>query len=339
MAAGLWVVRNGVLSRKGRADRSVVPNRASLVPGTYKPGPSTTGVLPGSTLTPYSGILTASTPGQVIENLDIDGYIRVQAANVTIRNCRVRGIAQSFTRTTSPATYGLIFAVHAAVSNLVVEDCSIICDYPSWGANGILGHDYTMRRCIVSSRGSDQFGVYNTNATTSPVNVVVEGCWAYGYDLFRPIQDHPEGTHNDVCQIQSGSNTRFTGNLLDGYWSPAGDALIDDVGGKNGGIGNVVYPDMTGYSVFMFTPGVGPVSNVVIDRNWIYGGITALNISDEKGRGPISGIQITNNKFDHGSRSGHQALITPGTYALTTISGNTFEDGAGTPDFTQFTST
>jgi hypothetical protein len=42
-----------------------------------------------TTLTPASGAMSASTPGQIIENLDLTGNITVAANNVTIRNCQI----------------------------------------------------------------------------------------------------------------------------------------------------------------------------------------------------------------------------------------------------------
>lgn len=58
------------------------------------------GLLDASKLKPSSGI-TAKTAGQVIENLDVTGNIKIQANNVTIRNCRITngvpyGINDSF---------------------------------------------------------------------------------------------------------------------------------------------------------------------------------------------------------------------------------------------------
>ena len=53
------------------------------------PSAATTGVPPGTKLTP-SGPITVTTAGAVIENLDINGSLLVNAPNVTIRRCRIR---------------------------------------------------------------------------------------------------------------------------------------------------------------------------------------------------------------------------------------------------------
>jgi Right handed beta helix region/RTX calcium-binding nonapeptide repeat (4 copies) len=61
----------------------------ALTVPTGLPTADNTGVPPGTTLTPYNGTLHVTTNGAVIENLDINGQIVVDADNVTIRNCRV----------------------------------------------------------------------------------------------------------------------------------------------------------------------------------------------------------------------------------------------------------
>jgi large repetitive protein len=53
------------------------------------PDATDTGVQPGVTLTPYNGNLIINTPGVTIENLDIHGYVIINADNVTLKNCKV----------------------------------------------------------------------------------------------------------------------------------------------------------------------------------------------------------------------------------------------------------
>ena len=53
------------------------------------PDATDTGVQAGVTLTPYNGNLIINTPGVVIENLDIHGYVIINASNVTLKNCKV----------------------------------------------------------------------------------------------------------------------------------------------------------------------------------------------------------------------------------------------------------
>ena len=54
------------------------------------PTADTAGVPDGVTLTNYTGPMTITTPGAVIENVIIHGQLTVKAANVTIRNCIIQ---------------------------------------------------------------------------------------------------------------------------------------------------------------------------------------------------------------------------------------------------------
>jgi hypothetical protein len=54
------------------------------------PGPSNTGVPAGTTLKP-SGSLHVTTPGQVIDSLDITGNVSVDAPGVVIKNSKIHG--------------------------------------------------------------------------------------------------------------------------------------------------------------------------------------------------------------------------------------------------------
>lgn len=56
----------------------------------------TTGVQSGITLTNYTGSMTVSVNGTVIENKIITGQLEIHADNVTIRNCKFNGISASY---------------------------------------------------------------------------------------------------------------------------------------------------------------------------------------------------------------------------------------------------
>ena len=72
---------------------SASPNYASMDACGF-PSPDTTGVPAGTTLTP-SGSITASTPGQVISDLQINGSIDVTASNVVIKDDDIASNSQT----------------------------------------------------------------------------------------------------------------------------------------------------------------------------------------------------------------------------------------------------
>ncbi|HEY5183837.1 MAG TPA: hypothetical protein VIM19_02785, partial [Actinomycetes bacterium] len=67
----------------------VQPASVAAVPSSFPSG-SSTGVPAGTALTAVSGDYTVSTAGAVVSGLDISGSLTVTAANVTVKNTRVR---------------------------------------------------------------------------------------------------------------------------------------------------------------------------------------------------------------------------------------------------------
>jgi hypothetical protein len=61
----------------------------STPPAAGWPGAANTGVPPGTALRPR-GDIEVTRPGTVLADLDITGTVSIKAANVTIRNCRIR---------------------------------------------------------------------------------------------------------------------------------------------------------------------------------------------------------------------------------------------------------
>ncbi|TXG77667.1 hypothetical protein E6P97_01290 [Patescibacteria group bacterium] len=76
------------------------------------PDASCTGTLPGVARSEFNGVKYTSKDGEVIENLNINGEIRVEHNNVTIRNVRVK------------SNGGNAIYIHQK-TNLLIEDCEL----------------------------------------------------------------------------------------------------------------------------------------------------------------------------------------------------------------------
>jgi hypothetical protein len=298
-----WYPIGGTLKRRGATQT----DRSSLVPGTYMPDATTTGVLPGIPLTVSTGDITISTPGTTLENLDIYGSITVSTSDVTIRNCRIRG---------SAGKVG-IAAYSANVARLLVEDCEIT-NADGTEETGLIGHDYTARRCNVY-HCTDAFGAFNTTGPNT--NVVLEANYAHDSQFFWPTTSHSDQmSHNDCIQVQGGANIHIVGNNFQAFIDPSVGQGGDDPS-------NPIYPSLAYMSGIILTPNVNAVSNVTIDRNWLAGGSAEINISNGS-FGTIQGMTITSNRFVR--TSGYTLLIPSDTRAVSTISGNVWNDD-GTP--------
>jgi hypothetical protein len=152
--------------------------------------------LPGDTrqtvtLTPYTGPMTITVAGTVIDGKDIDGHLEIRARNVTIRNSRIRvSDVQAITSTDDDA-------------NLRIEDTEVDGQLKDASAGGIalIGRTgYTLLR--VDAHGSGDILRMDGRAT-------VQDSWLHD----------PGGTgsaqHNDVIQSTNATYIRILHNRLE----------------------------------------------------------------------------------------------------------------------------
>ncbi|HUX70066.1 MAG TPA: DUF4214 domain-containing protein [Cellulomonadaceae bacterium] len=288
---------------------AATPVASSSASAGVRPSGVSTGVPVGTVLTAYHGDLVITTPGTVIDSLDVFGFVTIKAANVTIKNSRVRGSGPGSFNT------GLINCTGAGVVNAVIQDVTLAPDYPSVWVDGVLGHDFTATR--VNTYGVvDGFGVYNTSGPAA--NVTIASSWVHDLSYFSPDPNHPDNqTHNDAIQIQGGSNIQVVGNELDAYLSTS--------------VGTQSYPyPQAGFGVIV-TPNVAPVTGSRIDHNWITGSYIPIKLTTGTWGATTFG-QVNDNRFAHDMRNvpmngvsqWFTILMTPDTTATTT--GDVYDD-------------
>jgi hypothetical protein len=79
------------------------------------PNATNSGVPAGTSLTAYTGPMTITTPGTVIDGKIINGTLTVAAENVTIKNC----VVQNF------GFWGIDASAAAATGNVTVQNCTL----------------------------------------------------------------------------------------------------------------------------------------------------------------------------------------------------------------------
>jgi hypothetical protein len=191
-----------VLGYEGGASGALVPVPVPVpVPTGGKPGPSNTGVPAGTPLTVHNGDLNITTPGAVVDGLDIRGFVRIKADNVTIRNSIIRGAA-----TSSPMA--LVSGADAS-HRLTIEDTEIYAASPSpYIHHGVLGSNFTLRRVNIH-HAIDQVHVVGDN-------VRIESSWLHDNLHFDSDANHGGGpSHDDNVQIIGGRNITVTGSTLE----------------------------------------------------------------------------------------------------------------------------
>ncbi|GAA3693044.1 hypothetical protein GCM10023081_33010 [Arthrobacter ginkgonis] len=237
-------------------------SRSSLVAGTYKPTSATTGVPSGTKLTPYntSGAdLVITKDGTVLDGLEIWGDIKVRAKNVTIKNSKLHGGKAHPANAT-----GIIDANNANVTNLVVQDSTLDPQRPSYNRDGIVGHDYTSLRNHISHT-NDGLGIFNRPGGPVTANVTASGNYIHTLTFFDKDAVHTDGTHNDGIQVQGGENIKIVGNTVDAFVQ-TGAGSTASPRAPYAGIG------------IMLQQNVAKLKNVVVEKNYVNGGQTGINI-------------------------------------------------------------
>jgi hypothetical protein len=282
-----------------------------LTAGGYDPSQQTTGVRAGSTLTTVNGNLTITAPGRY-ENLDVHGFVDVRAADVEIRNSRVRGGVATTSR-------GLITATNAAVRNLVIEGVELVPEHPTLWLTGVLGHDYTAR-CVDVYQTVDGFGVFNTHDPGGPTRVTIQQSYCHHLAYYSPDPGHDDGhTHNDCVQIQGGSGAVVRQNTLHAYLS--------------GKAGTLNYPadHNQALSAIMLNDNVGRTTQVTVADNLINGGDIAVNAGGLAHQPTDFLGTFHRNRFNRGQyHPGHTIDLDPSVRADTgdgTVNQNRYTDG------------
>lgn len=152
-----------------------------------RPGPTTTGVPAGTTLTP-SGPIRVTEDGAVVEGLDVDGEITVLANNVTIRKVRI----------TSGDYYPIRYFDNGN-TGLVVEDSEIVGTSGDVTSAIAFAH-YTARRLNVHG---------SSDGLKADEDVLIEDSWIH--DL-----DNAPDQHNDGVQSTGGPNVTIRHNDISG---------------------------------------------------------------------------------------------------------------------------
>ncbi|MCZ7525048.1 MAG: hypothetical protein M5U14_00835 [Acidimicrobiia bacterium] len=241
---GYWLATGdgGVLAPEVGGSWRATPSAG----GTGSVGPSNPAALV------RSGPLTITTPGAVVEDVDVAGPIYVRASNVTIRNFRATNVVQE------------------GGGGMVLEDGEIHGNNdPDFRADGIVWADYTLRRVNVH---------HVHDGLKGHGDVLVEDSWIHDLNRFTGAGSGAGGySHNDCLQVSSGSNITVRRSRLErcGY---NGAIFVDP---DQGPINNVLVEDSylqgSNFS-FWAIPSAnnvpwGPPTGVVVRRT-VFGGAT-----------------------------------------------------------------
>ena len=205
-----------------------------------------------------SGSLTVTTPGTVIDGLDITGTVTITASNVTVKRSRITGSA-----------FALVY-VKDGVTGVRVEDSELNGSGSSGTSNsmGVYGPATVLR--------SNIYGVENGVAPFS--NTVVQD--NYIHDLLAPGSPHYDGIQIDggisnvVIQhntINLAGHDQTSAVMIDNYFGPTSNVSV--TGNRLLGGGFTVYSDgqFSGGSI----AGVSFTNNRLGQGYWGYASIVS----------------------------------------------------------------
>ncbi|HSX42850.1 MAG TPA: hypothetical protein VLF59_02070 [Candidatus Saccharimonadales bacterium] len=251
------------------------------------PGPSSTGVSTGTTLTKpgvnSDGNYVVTTPNAVVSGIDLtgvsgEGGVLVQATGVTIKNSKVRFVDVDFA---APNADG---GAHPTV----IQDTEINCDQVHTGiSTAVYYGNYTLQRVHVHDceNGLDMSAghvqVYNSY-------------WHHLYMCPDPACPEPGSPHTGVVQGDPGANSTMTHNWMeainlsdcvpltnydDGHCNASGVIGWNNLGG---GSNNVLIKQnmLKGGGSSIRCPSLASTNFVVTD-NRVYAAYNSTGLSDD----------------------------------------------------------
>lgn len=283
-------------------------------------------------LTYYAGDYTITTPGQVVEGLDIHGrlYVNSSATNAVVRDCIIRGPATS-------TTYdAIVTGASLNLRGLTIEWSRLDATNRSnaW-TEAIRCGNYTMRYCetaeCVDGLGSAAVG----NGVTEMSRIGRGAFFAWennstgaarsGFPTHSDLMSHADG-----AQIQQASGWVIRGCSVGG--TRAATTITQQVANRDPNVPAELAVIQTMFdagehrnAAIIITPAASGVG-ALIEDNWIEGGAAALNLS-HKSIDYLGGVTVQNNVFRN-SAGAYDIYIQTGVVA--TLTGNTL-DGGGSP--------
>ncbi len=215
------------------------------------PNATTTGVPAGKTLTTYNGTLIVTTPGAVIDGLNITGGVVVEAPNVTIQNCVITG----------SSWFVVLFDSSSGATNGTVLNCQIYGggSGAAPGQHGVVGGHLIQGNNIHDV----EQGIAPESGSTIQGN--------YIHDLNNPQAD----PHYDGILILGGSSDiTIQNNTINNPHNQTDAIMIQNY---NGPISNIIVNNNQliggGYTVYSdASHGTDAITGVQVTNNYIGGG-------------------------------------------------------------------
>ena len=273
--------------------------------GTYKPSVAAdnVGIPAGTVLTttgaPTGLVTLTGTGAYTYKNMLIKACFLIKTTGkVEFRNCKIVGFQRTDLTGSGHDTALINCDANPGVSNVLITDCELVPDYPDTYTDGVLGHNFEIRRSIVRNC-VDCLGIRVPNKPTAAANTkiyanILTDLAYFNPDVATPRTTTNKGTHNDVIQVFGGKGHDIVGNCIwgkpsanagtppYGFGAPVGDASR-----------NVYAPNSIGRGINT-TNGIGNTT-INIQNNWFDYSVVMLSLPH--GTAPYTNATVKNNKF------------------------------------------
>jgi hypothetical protein len=149
-----------------------------------------------------TGVITATTDGQIIEDIDLAGCISVQANNVTIRRVRVTAIQTCSGGNGRAADSAINMGNNenrpGRVTGTYIQDVEVIGTHAAGNNSGISAANYTCLRCNVHG--------FTINLWADEAAII--DSFIHDNNVNNNVGDEDEEAHADGVMGDSGNNVK-----------------------------------------------------------------------------------------------------------------------------------
>lgn len=256
-------------------------------PGSFKPGPTNTGVTSSRERTVYAGTRDLTVANQVFRNIDFYGNIRCLATGLKFYNCGFYG------GTNWPkADTALVESTYGVDSNTLelapwrdipyFEDCTFKAQRPTYYTDGILG-SFHLVRCNISNVRNG--AMIQSASDEKRVHVRVESSYIHHLVFWYPVPSASALIH--CIDVRTPGDIYIGGNYLEGSVRLGNDRNFNDPDGAGypGGAASGRFPayidhlpHVPGGGLYVRNDRYGFDKKLVIEKNWFAKGLVGADL-------------------------------------------------------------
>lgn len=192
-------------AQPGQPTKPAQPKKPAQPAQPAQGGGTKYGVPPGTSLRVHQGDLTITKAGTHISGVDVRGFVRIKAPNVTFENSIVRG------DTKQKRSIAMIASEHPGVR---IKNVTLSPVKQSVYIDGIKGYGFTASNMLIKNV-VDSVLIFGSNSA-------VKNSYLHSNAHFASDPHQGGGaSHDDGVQVEGGKNITISGNRIEGAFNAA----------------------------------------------------------------------------------------------------------------------